>query len=304
MRRWLKWSFETARGTFERYSAAHGSLAAAGLTIYSLLAAVPMARVVLAVLRPFVDEASGRRAMVRLAGRFLEPGAAETARDLVGVASAESNDVWGAILAFLFAGWAATRLFTAMHEVLDALFCHEPPRDNGLRASVLASLRARGIAFALLLGAALLVLLSFLFDGALDLLEQGRLAQNAIALTGLRGLNAVVSIALTAGATVFVLRRLPSNRCGPSLRSSAIAALLLGVATTLVRTPVLAFLGRPGASSATGAVGSVIGFLVWIYLVAQLVVLCAAFAAELDARRARRRPSASTENDRLAVAAS
>lgn len=267
---------------YERYLARHGALVAAGLALYALLAAVPMLAIVLRFVGPLVGEREARHTLTRLARRFLEPSAARTAQELITSASSQVPHDLATVLAFVLAAWASTRLFTGMRELLDGLLGLRNTTMS-FRKGLLDELKTRGIAFLLVLASGVLVLVAALIDGATEYLAESASSRMHLPLDAVRAANNLVSAALLIGTITLILRHLPQKRM--SWRSAFYGALFAGLATTFVRTPLLEFLSRTGASTALGAAGSAIALLVWLYLVAQLLVLGSALAAELELRR-------------------
>ena len=268
---------------YERYLARHGGLVAAGLALYALLAAVPMVAIVLRFVGPLVGEREARRSLTRLARRFLEPSAARTAQELITSASSQVPHDLGTVFAFVLAAWASTRLFTGMRELLDGLLGLRNTTMS-FRRGLLDELKTRGIAFLLVLASGVLVLAAALIDGATEFLAESASSRMNLPLFAVRAANNLVSAALLIGTITLILRHLPQKRM--AWRSAFYGALFSGLATTFLRTPMLEFLSRTGASTALGAAGSAIALLVWLYLVAQLLVLGSALAAELETRRA------------------
>jgi len=268
---------------YERYLARHGALVAAGLALYALLAAVPTVAIVLRFVGPLVGEREARRTLTRLAHRFLEPSAARTAQELIASSSAQVPHDLATVFAFVLAAWASTRLFSGMRELLDGLLGIRNTTMS-FRKGLLDELKTRGIAFLLVLASGVLVLAAALIDGATEFLAASASSHMNLPLVAVRAANNLVSAALLIGTITLILRHLPQRRM--AWRSAFYGALFAGLATTFVRTPLLAFLSRSGASTALGAAGSAIALLVWLYLIAQLLVLGSALAAELETRRA------------------
>ena len=278
-------AFRFVVAVYERHLARHGALIAAGLALYALLAAVPMMAIVLRFVGPLIGERETRRTLTRLARRFLEPSAARTAQDLIASASAQVPHDLGTLFAFVLAAWASTRLFTGMRELLDGLLGLRETTVN-FRKGLLDELKTRGVAFLLVLASGVLVLAAALIDGATEWLAASASVRMHLPLFAVRAANNLVSAAVLVGTITLVLRHLPRKRI--AWRNAFYGALFAGLAATFVRVPVLAFLSRTGASTALGAAGSAIALLVWLYLVAQVLVLGSAVAAELETRQASR----------------
>lgn len=267
---------------YVRYSERHGALVAAGLALYALLAAVPMLAIVLRIVGPLIGEREARSTLTRLAWRFLEPSAARTAQELVTSASTQTPHDFGTVLAVVLAAWASTRLFTGLRELLNKLL-GLGSAQLGFRAGLIDELKTRGLSFLLVLASGALIVVAVLIDGATALLAASASAQMHLPLPAVRAANTVLSAGLLVGTLTVIFHQLPEKRM--AYRTAFYGALFAGTATTLVRTPMLAFLSRTGASTALGAAGSAIALLLWLYLVAQLLVLGAALTAELESRR-------------------
>ncbi|MCM5677954.1 YihY/virulence factor BrkB family protein [Schlegelella sp. S2-27] len=236
---------------------------------------------------------------ITLAGAFFGPEAARgqivgEIQGLVGVNAARSIEVmiessWrseGSGLAGML-GMAALLLgasgvFVALRNALNRLG-RLPEMPSGVGAFV----RARLVAFALVLGFGFLAIVSLLASAALAAVGaylSGRYPPLAPAIAAMD--IVVSSLVLTFGFAA-LLRWLPESPPGwhAVFVGAAASAVLFAVGKHLIGL----YLGRAGVASSYGAAGSFVVVMLWVYYSSQILLLGAALAWTVDGAQLRPR---------------
>jgi membrane protein len=146
-----------------------------------------------------------------------------------------------------------------------------------------ALVRARLIAFALVLGFGFLAIATLLLSAGMAALA----AYFSDRFSGLAGLFALVDVAVSSVVLVVafagLLRWLPD--VPPSRRAvwagAACSALLFALGKHLIGL----YLARASVASSYGAAGSFVVLMLWVYYSAQILLYGAALAAAVDERR-------------------
>ncbi len=170
--------------------------------------------------------------------------------------------------------------FIALEDALNQIW--GMPVRVGIRSSV----RRRLVAFLVLFGAALSLVVSFVIQTASSLIE-ALVPGEVIGVSALASFVAsVLSWLVLAGAVVLLFRFLPSADVPwrPAAISGVVVSALLIVGTALIGR----YLRRFGASSLSGAASSLLAILVWIYYEAQILLA----GAQLCKVLTRMRPTA------------
>lgn len=181
-----------------------------------------------------------------------------------------SLGVFGAIVA-LYAGW---NWINALRDALTAMWNLERPPMPFFRTILRDLLALISLAAALLVSFALSAAGGWL-NGLL--LRWAGLGDEPWAGTVLSILS--VPLAIIANWLVFlwVLARLPRHKV--NTRSAVLGALAAAVGFEILKQAVNIYLSLLGRTPTSAAFGSVIGLLVFIYLVARLLLLVAAWVA-------------------------
>jgi membrane protein len=215
------------------------------------------------------------------------PGFVNLLQDAMTEAFKDRNRTgWIALVGFATLIWSATGAFSALDKAINRAW--EAEKVSSFIVSKLVS-------FAMLVGLALLFLVSVLASSAL---AATRSITSAVAGGDVPGsqifwwaANVAVSLAIIFLAFAMTYRFLP--RCDVNLRDVWPAALLAAIAWTIVKELFALYLGSSIANySATyGTLGTVFALLTWIYLSSFIIMLGAEFSSE-TARVRRLRPKA------------
>jgi membrane protein len=219
------------------------------------------------------------------------PGSVGLLQDAVAEAFKDrARNGWLALVGFATLIWSATGAFIALDRAINRAW------ESERVASFIAS---RLVSFAMLLGLALLFLISVLASSALTATRSVTSAVAGGDVPGSQifwwGANVVVSLAVVFLAFLMIYRVLP--RCDVSFADVWPAALLAAIAWTIVKELFALYLGSSLAdySATYGTLGTVFALLTWIYLSSFIIMLGAEFGSE-TARVRRLRPKPEGEN--------
>lgn len=252
--------------TFGRFFAERGTHLAAMVAYFALASFVPLIFLALAILG-FLNQADASSALVRYLAEIF-PG--QSVDNITRVTQAiQSNRATLSIVGLVALLWSSLSLFSALESAFNIIYGR--PNRSFLRGKALA------IAY---MGVSLLVLFTGLITGTLgyDLLRR-----YAPELVG-KGWVAVAVTALGSALALFVFllsaySRLTNARM---TRREVVPGALLGalvLALTLQGLPLFVFVFSDVV--ALQALGTTFLLLVWLYVMANVIVFCAAFNYEI-----------------------
>ena len=271
-----------ARGTWnlgiETYEAWRGHRTirlGAGLAYYGLFAIVPLLAVALAVAGLVISQSDVQSYLADQLSGLLGVDADAVARALSevldGTGTVTSLGLVGLVSLFL----TASLLVVALQDAFNTIW--ERPVRSGIRQSVLRRL----VAFVVVAGAGAVIVVSFAVNAVTALLE--RLAPDVAFVASLQELIGLAATwVLAIGVVTLLFRYLTDVRVPwvPAVVGGAITAAMLAVGTVVLG----AYLRRYAAASLAGATGSVFLVLLWIYYVAQIVLVGAELTRQLAKR--------------------
>ena len=236
----------------------------AGLAYYGLFAIVPILAVALSLAGLFISQSDVQSYLADQLAELFGLNA-----DRVAAAVAEVLDDAGSLTGLGLVGFvslllAASLLVIALQDAFNTIW--ERPVRSGIRQTVLRRL----IAFVVVAGAGAVIVVSFAINAVTGLIA--RLAPDIAVLASLEELFGLAATwALTIGVIALLFRYLTDIRVPwrPAVIGAVVTAAVLAVGTMLVG----AYLRRYAASSLAGATGSVFFVLLWIYYVAQIVLV-------------------------------
>jgi membrane protein len=250
----------------------------AGLAYYGLFAIVPILAVALSLAGVFIAQTD---VQAYLAGQLSDLLGFDA--DQVATAVAGVLDDSGSLTGLGLVGAAsllltASLLVIALQDAFNTIW--ERPVRSGIRQTVLRRL----VAFVVVAGAGAVIVVSFAINAVTSLL--GRLVPDVAFFQSIEELfGLAASWALAIGVIALLFRYLTDVRVPwvPSIAGGVVTAAMLAIGTMLVG----AYLRRYAASSLAGATGSVFLVLLWIYYVAQIVLVGAELTRVLSHRHAR-----------------
>ncbi|MCP2260500.1 membrane protein [Streptoalloteichus tenebrarius] len=257
-----------------RYQQRYGDHYAAAITYFSVLSLVPLLMIAFAV-GGFVlaDQPELlRRAQEAIAGAVPDPSLRETLSKAVGEAVEQRYSV-GAV-GLVVALYSGLGWMSNLRDALTAQWDQDRPDRPFLRGMVVDLLALVGLGIALVVSFGITAGGSQFADDLLGWLgwRDGDVAKVVLAVSS-------VVLALLANWLVFlwVLSRLPREPV--SVRSAMRGALVAAVGFELLKQVGTLYLGKVTGSPSGAAFGSLLGLLVFVYLVARFLLFVTAWTA-------------------------
>lgn len=251
---------------------------AAALSYYTAFSVAPLVLLLAAVLGALFGDQAAEGLLYERLSATLGPSRADAVEGLLATAPRPRAGLAGLIgLATLL--WGASNVVAELQSSLNAIFeVATPPRGPK------AFLRRRLAAMLFVLGLGFLLLLSLGLSAAAA--AAGRFFGEHLAALGLResvlhAFNAAAVVSVMTALFAAMFRGLPDAKVSwrDLLPGAALTALLFAAGDYALGL----YLGRKGASSAYGAAGALMAFLLWTYYSAQILY----FGAEFVRARAR-----------------
>ncbi len=234
----------------------------AGLSYYALFAIVPLLVLAAALVGRLIPVDEAVAVLRGVIDGIPSIDAQELATDIVDRVTRSSSGLGliGAVSAVV----AASIVFLALQDALNVIW--EAPVRVGLRSSI----RRRLLSAAVALLTALLFISSFVVQAIVGFAE--RIVPGDIELfESLAGaITTASSWALGVGTIALLYKVLPYAEVSwrHALAGGAITAALVALGTTLIGW----YISRFATSSVSGAAGSIVAFLLWVYYEAQIIL--------------------------------
>lgn len=239
----------------------------AGLAYYALFSFFPLILVILSVVGMLVDpqQFSVQQRLLGLIG-------SEQVRGLVTQTLQNLNDssTGAGLIGFVTLLLAASGIFGALDKAFDAIWeSHAEKKEGGILATIIGVVQQKLLAFGLVLGCALLMLLSIVSTVVVGALSRYTTALPGQALAW-QLVQFVASLGLLSLAFATLFKFLPSRTVpwGDVWAGAVTGALLF----TALQKVVGIYLSRANYAS-YGVVGSVMALMVWIYLSSLVILL-------------------------------
>lgn len=254
------------------------SRAAAAIAFYSLFSLSPCLVLGLSIASTWAGREDARaliiRTMEQLAGK-----AGEAIGQYLSVASGQPSLTWSAqIVSWVFLLWGASRIFVQMQSALDNIWEEKAARKSGAFV-IKRSIKSRLSVFLIVPLVVLLLLGSVLLDVALFMFS---------AVTPLAPLFRTVGGLISSflpfcllGTLFACLYRLSPIQA-PPWKNAWIGAGVAALGFAILRQFMGLYLSTIGLESIHGAAGSLVAFLLWIYLNGHLFLLGAEITQALS----------------------
>jgi membrane protein len=259
-----------------RYVEQRGNHFAAAITFFSVLTAVPLLMVAFAAAGYVLWFHPALLARLERSVAEAVPGGLSDALDpILETAISQRNTVAG--IGLVAALWSGIWWMSNLREAVSAQWGLPPPHPAALQRLVHDLAALAGLGAALLASLAVTAVGSGLAATALDLVGA---ADDGVNRALLRA--SAVLIGLVANWLIFLwaITRLP--RTDVPTRGAARAALLGAVALEVIKQGTAVYFDRVTTSASGAVFGSLLGLLLFCYVVARLVLLVTAWAATAE----------------------
>ena len=244
----------------------------AAIAYYTLFSIAPLIILMVAVAgMVYGQDAAEGEIVAQLQGRIGQDAAAVVQELIKSVSRPGAGVVAGIVgLSTLFLG--ATSVFGEIQSALNRIWrVPDPARRSGLFNLV----RTRLLSFGMVLFLGLLLLLSLAFSTALSVVGGWSNRWFSGWQTVLQFAN--FSVSFLANACIFAMMYKFMPRARIAWRDVGIGAAVTAFLLEVSKLLISLYLGRSSVGSSFGAAGSLVLFLVWVYLSAQIFLLGAEF---------------------------
>jgi membrane protein len=249
----------------------------AALAYYTLFSMAPLLVIAIGIAgMAFGAEAAQGRVVAELQGLMGTAGA-EAAQALIQNTRRPETGIPATLVALATLFLGASGVFVELKSALDVVW------ETQSRGGFVATIRTRLAAFALVLAAGFLLVVSLLVSAALSALGPFLEAIPGLPAFLLQALNAGLSLAVLTLLFALLFKFLPDVRV--AWRDVWAGAFLTAGLFTAGKHLIGLYLGRASLASTYGAAASVVVLMVWVYYAAQVFFL----GAELTQACARRR---------------
>lgn len=258
-----------------RWMDAGGPQLGAAIAFHTMFALAPLLVVAISVAGAVFGAEAARGHIVGQIEGLVGPAAARSIEAMIESAWRSPHGALAAILGVVALLMGASGAFSSLRQAINAM------TGAVATSSVIGVLvRARLIAFALVLGVGFLAIASLLMSAALAALGEFL----ARYYTGLAPLVALLDVAVStvviAVAFSALLRWLPD--VPPSRRAVWIGGFCSALLFAIGKHLIGLYLARASVASSYGAAGSFVIVMLWVYYSAQILLYGAALAAVLD----------------------
>jgi membrane protein len=260
-------TYELARQTISGFSEDRAEILAAALAFYTMLSLAPVLIIAVAVAGTLLGTGEARHQVTELLAQAASASVAQTIDGWVDQAARAKGvaSVVGGVLLLATAG----KLFEQLKVALNTVFDVDEFAAEGFKSTVTSYVRRRLFAFAMVLGAGLVLLVVFASRTALEA-ASSRLFPGGTATLAWVGQVAFSLVLVGAIATV-VLQLVPDTRVG--WRAAAIGGVVTSVLFNVGNVLVGMYLGRATVTATYGAAGSLVVVLLWFFYSAQIFLL-------------------------------
>ncbi len=244
---------------------------AAALSYYTAIAIAPLLVLLVTAVGWFFGTDSAQVQLIGQLQGMVGPQAAEVVEAVVTSADEPSVATFAGIASFLTLLWGASNLFVQLQDSLNTIWGVEEKPDEGFIATV----KERFLSFGMILVIGFVMLVSLILSSVLAALG-GPLRELIPGMDILwQVLDLVISFAVITLVFALIYKVLPDAEIAwrDVWMGAAATALLFSIGKWLIGI----YLGYSSTSSAYGAAGSLLVFLIWVYYSAQIFLFGAEF---------------------------
>jgi membrane protein len=268
-----------ARETFAEFQRHKAPWLAAAIAYFTVFAIAPLIIVVVEIAGLFLgDHEALLHRLYDYMSSSAGPSAAQGIQSIVAATfSQHKAGLLGQIIGWTVFVVAAVGLFASLQEALNTVWDVTPEKKT-----LLETIRARVLSFGMVLGIAFLLLISLGVTAVLTIADHAMAHTFPGFPTLAKLLDFGVSFVMVTALFALLFEYLPERRI--AWRDVWLGATVSALLFVVGQFALGWYLGRAGVSSAYGAFGGLIVFLVWTYYSAQIML----FGAEFTCVYARR----------------
>lgn len=267
----------------------------ASIAFYTMFALAPLLVVTIAIAGAVFGPEAARGQIVGEIEGVVGPIAAAAIEGMIESAWREPGGLRAAIIGTATLLLGATGAFGELRRTLN-LIGKVTPKSSAIGGF----LRARLVAFALLLGFGFLSIASLLVSAALAGFTNYMTGRYAVLGVVATAFDLCVSMTVLSIAFAALMRWLPDQ--APSRKGVWLSAIASAMLFTVGKSLIGLYLGRASVASSYGAAGSFVVLMLWVYYSAQLLLYGAALGRVSDEHDRRRERAALLSGSRIPAA--
>jgi membrane protein len=257
--------------TYVQWENDQASRLAASLALYTLLSIAPLIVLSIVVASLALGEEAARGQLSHQVGQVVGSQAGSAIEALIANARAPEAGLIGSGVGIAVLLFGASRVFGELQTALNQIWNVKTRPGRGIRGL----LRKRFFSFTLVMGVALLLLVSLVVSAALSTLTAH--FEHVLAWPALwQVLNLLIGLGLSTVLFALIFKVVPDAKI--AWRDVWVGALATAVCFSLGKTALAWYVGRSATVSPFGAAGSLVALTVWVYYSAQILFLGAEFA--------------------------
>jgi len=267
----FRWLLRVLADAWDRFNK-HGDMLAGSLAFFGLLSLAPLVVIAISVASVLVERGRARQALISGVRDFASPAFADQLVQLMDAIDQQQTGV-GAVLAAFLLLWAASRLFMQVEEALNLIWGVETKVVLGARQIVQKLVMKRLISFAMVIACGGLLLSMLVVQAVLAMIGAAASYTLGVELAVLG--PPVVFFSLLTLLFAVMFRVLPDTEV--RFREVWVGAATTSVLVLLGTWLLGLYLTKIAPAWLQGAAGAIAAFMVWIYYLAQVFLLGAAF---------------------------
>jgi membrane protein len=257
--------------TYSNWDQHNATRLSASVAFYTLLSFAPLLVVLTAIVALAVSKTSAENDLVYQAKNMLGERGADAVRTLLSSAEKTSTGVFASIISFLVLLFGASGVFAELHGALNLIWGAAPRTSS----RVIGLIKNRLLSFAMVLAVGFLLLIFLVISAALSFIAEffGQIVP--VPPVTLEIANFLVSFVVIAFLFALLFKYVPAVRIG--WRNVIVGAVGTALLFTIGKMLLSFYLGRASVTSAYGAAGSLVAFIIWVYYSAQIFFFGAEF---------------------------
>jgi membrane protein len=277
----FRWLLRVVADAWDRFNK-HGDMLAGSLAFFGLLSLAPLVVIAISVASVLVERGRAREALIASFRELASPDIADQLVQLVDAVEQQQTGI-GALIAGFLLLWAASRLFMQIEESLNLIWGVETKVAVGARQIVQRLVMKRLISFAMVIACGGLLVSMLIVQAALAVIGAAASHALGVELTVLGPPIAFFTLLTLLFALMYCVLPDTAIRFREVWVGAATTSALVLLGTWLLGL----YLTRIAPAWLQGAAGAIAAFMVWIYYLAQVFLLGAAFTRAWAVRERR-----------------
>jgi membrane protein len=283
------------RETVSEWSADNAPQLGAALAYYSVFSIAPLLIIGISISGLALGQEAVQGRVVEQLEDLVGRDAAQSIQGLIASARRPAAGIWATVIGIATLLLGASAVFGQLRASFDVIWDVAPDPNR----SIFDILRGRFLAFAMVVGAGFLLLISLLISAGITALTDSLGSVMPVPGTALRIVDIVSSLAVTTAVFALIFKFMPNVRV--AWRDVWIGAAMTSLLFTIGKVLIGLYLGRSGIASAYGAAGAVVVILLWVYYSSQILFFGAEFTQVYAARYGSKAPQVQPRTGREAA---